>query len=146
EIRSERSPEINLNGGYVHNRSEAQSGIFRSNRTTGYYYGISANFNILNGRDITRRVQNARIDQENADVIYEQTEANLMADLNNTYVAYQNALRLIGLETDNFKLAEESEDIAYERYKLGVANFLELREAQRNAVAAESRLLDAVFN
>src|SRR5690606_27436949 len=95
EIRSERSPEINLNAGYAHNKLEAQSGFLRSNLSNGYYYGISANLTILNGRDITRRVQNAKIGQDNADVIYEQTEANLMANLNNNYIAYQNALRLI---------------------------------------------------
>jgi outer membrane protein TolC len=37
-------------------------------------------------------------------------------------------------------------EIALERYRLGVATPLELREVQRNAVATASRLIDAAYN
>lgn len=146
EIRAERFPEINLNSGYRHNESESQASFANYNNVSGFYYGLSANISIFNGMDISRRIQNSKIQQETSEIIYNQTKSDLLANLNNVFVAYKNSLRLVGLETNNFELARESEDIAYERYKLGVANFLELREAQRNAVAAESRLLNAAYN
>lgn len=146
QIRAERYPELSFNAGYGYNRIQAQSGFLLSNISDGYYYGLIASFNIFNGFDISRRVQNAKINEETAEILYDQVSTNLLAGLNNSYVAYQNAIRLVKLESENLKIAQESEEIAYERYKLGVANFLELREAQRNAVEAESRLLNATFN
>lgn len=145
EIRAERFPEVNLNTGYRYNDSESQVGFASYNVYSGYYYGISASIPILNGMNITRRVQNAKIQQESSEIIYDQTKAALTASLNNFYLSYQNALELLKLETENLQIAKESEDIAYDRYTLGNANFLELREAQRNAVEAESRLIDASY-
>ena len=145
EIRAERFPEINLNTGYRYNDSESQVGFASYNVYSGYYYGVSASIPILNGMNITRRVQNSKIQQESSEIIYDQTKAALTASLNNVYLSYQNALELLKLETENLQIAKESEDIAYDRYTLGNANFLELREAQRNAVEAESRLIDASY-
>ncbi len=146
EIRAERFPEVGLYAGYGYNKIEAQSGFLRSNISDGYYYGLNASINIFNGLDISRRAQNAKINEETAEITTSQMETDLLASLQNAFNAYSNAIRLVKLESENFKIAQESEDIAYDRYKLGNANFLELREAQRNAVEAESRLLNAEYN
>lgn len=145
-IQAERYPTISVNAGYRYRNSETQLGFATTDVRDGYYYGLRGTLNILNGLDISRRTQNARIDQEMAEILYDQLQADLLANLNNRYLAYKNALRLFQLETENLAIAKENESIAYERYRLGNANFLELREAQKNAVEAESRLLDAAYN
>lgn len=146
EIKAERFPEIGVYAGYGYNKIEAQSGFMRRNISDGYYYGVNATINIFNGLDISRRVQNAKINEESIDISQNRLETQLLANLQNTFVAYTNALHLVKLESNNLEIAQESEEIAYDRYRLGNANFLELREAQRNAVEAESRLLNATFN
>lgn len=145
-IKAERYPEINVNAGYKYRNTEAELSFATTDLRSGYYYGLSGRFNILNGFNISRRIQNSKIKQETNQLLYNQLQADLLADLNNYYLAYSNSLRLFQLETQNLQIAKESEEIAYERYKLGNANFLELREAQKNAVEAESRLLDAAYN
>lgn len=145
-IRAERFPEINLNAGYKYRDTKTELGFATTDLRSGYYYGLSGRLNILNGFNINRRIQNSKIEQETNQLLYNQLQANLLASLNNYYLAYQNSLKLFQLETQNLAIAKESEEIAYDRYKLGNANFLELREAQRNAVEAESRLLDASYN
>lgn len=146
EIKAERFPVVDVNAGYVYSNLEARSGFLRTNTSDGYYYGLSATLNIFNGFNINRRIQVAKINEENTELLYQQLETNLLAELNNYYKAYQNSLRLLDLETQNLQLAKENEEIAYERYRLGNSNFLEFREAQRNAVEAESRLIDAAYN
>jgi outer membrane protein TolC len=59
---------------------------------------------------------------------------------------YQNSIDLITLERENLGVARENAEIALERYRLGNSNALELREAQRNAVEAETRMIDAIYN
>jgi outer membrane protein len=66
--------------------------------------------------------------------------------LERTFLSYKNALELIKLETENYKIARQNIDIAFERYKVGNSTAYELREVQRNAVAAETRLIESEFN
>lgn len=145
-IRAERYPRLSINAGYRYRNSETQLGFATTDVRDGYYYGLRGTLPILNGMDIGRRTQNAKIDLETTEVLYHQLQADLMAYLNNRYLAYKNGLKLFQLESENLAIAKENESIAYERYRLGNTNFLELREAQKNAVEAESRLLDAAYN
>jgi len=145
-IRAERYPRLSINAGYRYRNSETQLGFATTDVRDGYYYGLRGTLPILNGMDIGRRTQNAKIDLETTEVLYHQLQADLMAYLNNRYLAYKNGLKLFQLESENLAIAKENESIAYERYRLGNTNLLELREAQKNAVEAESRLLDAAYN
>jgi outer membrane protein TolC len=52
---------------------------------------------------------------------------------------------LINLEEENLTYAQKSLDIALERFELGTINFIELREAQRTFISAQSRLITARY-
>jgi outer membrane protein len=113
---------------------------------TGYNYGLRASINIFDGYNQKRRIQNAKIGQEIANLQEGDLRNQLNTALERTYLSYKNALELIKLETENYKIASQNIDIAFERYKVGNSTSYELREVQRNAVAAETRLIEAEFN
>jgi outer membrane protein TolC len=144
-LRAERFPRLSLTGDYTYSRNEAQVGFALSNRAAGYTYGARVTMNILNGMDQTRRIQNARVQQEIANYRLDELKVQLEADLQRVFNDYKNSLDLIELEQQNLEVARQNIDIALERYKLGVATPLELREVQRNAVATESRLIEAEY-
>jgi outer membrane protein TolC len=75
----------------------------------------------------------------------EDTKNQLIAAIERSYTAYENALNLISLETENYTIAKQNIDIAFDRFKIGIATSYELREVQRNAVAAETRLIEARY-
>jgi outer membrane protein TolC len=54
-------------------------------------------------------------------------------------------LQLVELEVANQNIAKQNVSIANDRYKIGVATPLEFREAQRNLIATQSRLIEAYF-
>lgn len=140
-------PIIDALGGYNYATQNNAAGFgIRTGRTGSFSYGLRATVPILNGFNQRRLVQNAKISQ----IIAEQQEADLLvqtdAALEQTFVNYRNSLRLVDVETQNLSLARQNVDIALERYRIGVATPLELREAQRNAVAVETRLIEAEFN
>ena len=70
---------------------------------------------------------------------------SLIATLERAFVTYENALNLISLETENYAIAKQNIDIAFDRFKVGIATSYELREVQRNAVSAETRLIETKF-
>lgn len=145
EIQRERYPEVSISGGYNFNRSENSGGFISFNETTGFSFGISARINMFDGFNMSRRIQNARISEKNAELSYRDQLLQIESDFLTLFRAYQNSLELVDLEEDSFRNAEEVLDIALERFRLGSISSLEFREAQRTFLQAENRLINAKF-
>jgi outer membrane protein len=146
EIQAERFPIININSSYNYGVRNSDAGFLISNRTSGFTYGASASVNLFNGFNLSRRVQNAKISVLNAELGYEQLQLQLQRDIQTSYTMHQKNIILMDLELANQEVARENAEIALERYRLGVSNSLELREAQRSLVEAETRALTATYN
>lgn len=145
EIRRERYPRLSLNSSYNYNRSENNAGFFRFNEALGFTVGLTARVNIFDGFSINRRLQNAQIEHKNAELAYESDKLRLESEFLAIFRTYENRLELVDLEEENFLNAEETLDIALERFRLGSISSLEFREAQRTFLAAESRLINSRF-
>ena len=145
EIRTERLPSLDLNSAYSRNTSAAESGFLLNRRANGFSFGFSATWNIFNGFNLNRRIQNAKINLETADWALRQNELALQSELEKTYATYKSSLMLYRLETENVEVARENREIAFERYRLGNSTAIEFREAQLNLIQAENRLLDAAY-
>ncbi len=146
EINAERLPTVNFNLGYNFNDRNSDAGFLISNTSKGVNYGFSASWNILNGFDVKRRQQNAKITIESRELEVQDLKQQLEADVRKVFVNYQNSLSLRTLEETNYEIAVENFDIAQERYRLGNSNALELREAQVNLIQAELRKVLAGYN
>lgn len=145
EIRGERFPEISFSSGYSFNRNESGGGFFTFNETVGFSYGLTARVPIFDGFNLNRRIQNAKINQRNAEISRQQERLRLESNFESAYRAYGNAVELVDLEEDNFQNAEQTLDIALERFRLGSISSLEFREAQTTYLQAENRLINAKY-
>lgn len=143
EIQAERYPVISVNLGYGFNRSESEAGFLLSNQVSGLNYGITASIPLFNGLNLNRRIQNARVTQNLQTLRIEQVEHQLQAELAATYTAYQTQLRLLELERDNVAVSQRNLDIARQTYEYGNLSAIEFREAQRNHVETNNRLITA---
>jgi len=146
EIHAERMPVVTLNGGYNYSVRNSDAGFLISNRQSGFTYGASAFLNVFNGNSVNRRSQIAKVQSLNAELEVDQLKLQLESDIKRAYTTHQKNIILMNLENANQEIAKENAEIALERYRLGVSNALELREAQVNAVDAETRALVAAFN
>lgn len=146
--RSLRLPTIGLSGSYGLNQSLQDPVIFGNtvgtNESTrrGFNYGVTLLLPVFNGFEINRQVQNARLNIETSSLLYQQEQNRLQAELARAYSRYNNRLQILELEESNVTLALQNAEIALERYRLGLLNALELREAQRNQLVAKNRLID----
>ncbi len=145
EEQASRYPSLSLDLSYNYVNQENEAGQLRSLTSDGVTYGVTARWNIFNGFNTNRRIQNARIQHQSTLLAMDDLKLQLTGQLRKVYNNYTNSLRLMGLEEANLSVAEENEEIAIARFQLGASNSLELREAQRNLVDANSRLLDAKF-
>ncbi len=146
EIKSERYPVVALTTAYSKGNSSAEVGFAALTRTSGFNYGVTARLNIFNGFNTNRRIQNALVQMESVEYSIADLRLSLEADINKVFNRYITSLDLIDIERQNLEVARENESIALDRYQLGNSTPLELREAQINAVQAESRLINAEFS
>ena len=147
-VRAARFPQIGLISGYgltrnINNAAFAGTVLTTStNQVRGLNYGLTASVPIFDGFNLRRLELNARVVEVQRRLQLDQTSLQLDADAATAFTQYQNYLQLLDLEEANIQLARQNVDIALERYRLGLLTPLALREAQRNELDAETRLLD----
>ncbi|HEY3429418.1 MAG TPA: TolC family protein [Cyclobacteriaceae bacterium] len=149
ERRAERSPIVNFNAAYNFSETNNTQLInpFSSlvNQNNGYNYGLSFSFPILNGFNITRNIQQAKITTNRQQLLYDQQKQTVDINIRNAYVNYDNAKKVLLLEEENILLAKENVTIALESFKRGVATFIELRTAQQSLADGYNRLINARY-
>lgn len=146
ELRRAQLPQLDFNLGYSYSNLESEAGFLFTNQTTGLNYGLSARMNLFDGFNRKREIQNARIQMENAEVQLNDAQSLVNSTLRITYNNFVNRFQLSKLEEENLEVARENSEIALERFRLGVSDALEIREAQTNAVNAEIRYLQSLYD
>jgi outer membrane protein TolC len=146
ELFGVRIPEIGFNVGYNYAKSEAEAGFLLSRQSSGVTYGFSAAWNIFDGFNLNREIQNAKIQTENSELNYDAVKLSLERDLYTIFINYQNNIQLRVMEEANREVARENNEIARERYRVGNSSPLELREAQLNLLEANLRYLNAAYS
>ena len=145
EVAADRYPTIRLNSGYNYSNVNAQAGFFTENRTQGLNYGITASVNIFNGLLQSRREKTAKIQSQAASLSYEAAKLSLETNWNLLLNNYKNNFELLRLERENQIVAKRNIDISIEKYNLGGISSLQLREAQKAFIDANSRYVNALY-
>ena len=145
ELQASRLPILNLNGSYVNNTSNSDAGFLIQNQRQGFNYGGNITINLFSGLTLNRRIQNAKVQQRIQDHSLEQYEIQLQSDIQRAYNTYETNLKLLSIEEKNFQVARENTEIALERFRLGIASYLEFRDAQVNLLTAENRLITSIY-
>jgi outer membrane protein, adhesin transport system len=144
-VISRSYPYLNFSGGYGYNLNSFSQGSVKNQASTGLNYGLTLGVNLFDGNNQRRSIHNSSIERDSKDLMYREVEQGVKADLLSIYSAYNNNLRLISLEEQNFQTAKENLDIALERYKLGSLSGIDLREVQKSLLDARERLISAHY-
>ncbi|MDN3689719.1 TolC family protein [Cyclobacterium jeungdonense] len=145
ELRAQRLPTITLNGSYNDNQLNSDAGFLLSNQQQGINLGATISLNLFSGLSLNRQIQGAKIQINNQRHLMEQYENQMLSDLQRTFNTYENSKRLLEIEKNNYDVAIENADITLDRFRLGITNYLEFRDAQVNRLQAESRLIESLF-
>jgi outer membrane protein TolC len=145
ELRAQRLPTITLNGSYIDNTLNSDAGFLLSNQQQGINLGATISLNLFSGLALNRRIQAAKIQINNQKHLMEQYQNQMLSDLHRTYNTYENSKRLLEIERINYEVAVESSDITLDRFRLGITNYLEFRDAQVSRLQAESRLIESLY-
>lgn len=145
--RAVQYPQVDLLGGYGFNPTDNQAGFgTRRGRNETYSVGVRMVLPLYNGGNLKRQIANARVNERITADLTANQQLQLLSALEQSYQQYRNSLAQLNLEVQNYKIALQNVDIAYDRYRIGNSTFVEFRDVQRNALTAQTRLIDASFN
>ncbi len=144
-IKGARYPVVSLNSGYSRTNSTSPTGFNQKFAANGFTYGVTASLNIFNGFLQRQQERNAKIEIENSTLNLSKTKLDVSSQLLTAYQNYATYLDLVKLEQKNVDIAKENLEITLAKYKLGSIPPLELREAQRNSIDTQNRLIEMEF-
>jgi outer membrane protein TolC len=144
-INAQRLPILSLNSNTLLNKQRSTAGFFLTNQTFGPNIGLGLAIPIFNGNINRTQLKSNSIQEKRQNLQIEQLRLSLQRDLLIAYQEYENAMKIIGIEESNVKLAEENNYISTERFKKLVSNSIELRQAQLSLIEAENRYINAQF-
>ncbi len=145
DAQSQRYPKLNLNAGYNYNQLNSETGYLQYNRSLGPSFGLSLTYPLFDGFNINRTVKNAKVELNTMENYLKDTDLGIHTELYKLYIDYTTNLRIVGIELLNQEVAKENVDVAFEKYRLGSINDIELRETQKKYIDAQYQLLLSQF-
>ena len=138
-------PVVDFSAAYNYNRTSSGAGIVLFNRTVGPQAALNVGLPLFNGFNLQREKKIAKQEVFRQDLFVQRLETSLAARYRTAWRSYDNAIKGLALEQENIKYAQENVMIQQARFRVGVANTLELREAENSYVTALTRLVDAAY-
>jgi outer membrane protein TolC len=135
-------PTLDFNSGYNFSYSSNPATATRAN---GPYWGFAINVPVFNRTRTRTLLQNARLDMENKEWSYQETEKQLLADLALLHNAYESNLLMVDFEQEGAAIAATNLDEALAMYKLGALSGIDFRQFQQSYINAVDRKFSAMY-
>ncbi|MEI7500991.1 MAG: TolC family protein [Bacteroidota bacterium] len=145
QAQSDRYPRLNFTAGYSYNTLNSQTGFLQYNQSYGPSYGFNLTYNLFNGFNVNRAIKNAKIIMNSGEIEVQDSEQMLQAEMRKMDNQFIASLDIVKMQLANVKVAQENVTIAFEKYKLGSINDIELREIQQKLIDAEYQLISSQF-
>lgn len=145
QVRAVRYPLLGVSSGYAFSNSTTPAGFTRTQNVKGLNYGLTASVNLFDGFNQSRRERVAKLQLNGSNIRVSQTQLQVEAQINSLYINFLSGLDLIRLEQSNVEIAKKNLDISLDKYRLGNITPLEVREAQRNYLDAQTRFFSSQY-
>jgi outer membrane protein len=146
EAQSNLYPKIDFNANYGYTQQNSATGFLQFNRSYGPAFGFNLTYNIFNGFNVTREIKNAKISLNSGEIQVKDNEQQIRLELIQLHNDYLSNQEIVRLQLTNVDVAKENVNVAFEKYKLGSINDIELREIQQKQIDAEYQLILSTFD
>lgn len=144
-VRAQQMPSLNFNSGYTYNRSKTTAGFLLLNQSNGLNFGLNASVPLFAGFNMKRQYQNAKLNLRSAELLNQKQQLEVQAQLNTVYVQYSRNKELLALQRENVLTAKLAMEVAMDKFRIGTANLLEVKNAQQNLLNAENRMIEVIL-
>jgi outer membrane protein TolC len=146
ETKSLTYPTLRASTGFNYNSNKSAAGFILLNESYGPFLGVNLSIPIYNGGANKRAIKNAAINTKNSKIQLQNTEQNLTTELFKTYQSYKNSLKQTPIEIQNFEMSQSLLNLVMQKYQLGQATMVDVKQAQQSFETAGFRLVSLRFN
>ncbi len=145
ETSALRHPTLRANTGYNFNSSQSAAGFALLNQSFGPFIGLNLGIPIYNGGVNKKQQQIASINTRNARLQYDNALFDLETGVVRTYQSYQSNLQQYQAQIKNFRLSAELLDLVLNRFSLGQATIIDVKQAQVSFETEGFRLVNLSY-
>ena len=146
EINSQRLPSINFNTGYLFTQNNSKAGLQLFNRSYGPTVGLNATIPIFNGGMVKKQQESSAVNIAIQQIQLDQIKNELDSKILTAYKNFDYATKMLKLNEENVKVAQENVQITLERYRLNQSNSIEIKQAQGSYEDALYNVILARYN
>jgi outer membrane protein len=146
EINSQRLPSINFNTGYLFTQNNSKAGLQLFNRSYGPTVGLNATIPIFNGGMVKKELESSAVNIAIQQIQLDQIKNELDSKILTAYKNFDYATKVLKLNEENVKVAQENVQITLERYRLNQSNSVEIKQAQGSYEDALYNVILARYN
>ena len=146
--KSAQYPSISMNAGYDYTKGwyDLPEPDHYDSYSFDYYANFTLSFNLFNGGNTRRDIQQAGIDEQIGRIETQEMTQTLDNLLVNQYELYDIRKQLLEVADVNLQSAELNLEIATEKYRNGTINSFNFRDVQLIYLNAASRKLNAIYD
>ena len=146
ETKALMYPTLRANTGFNYNSNKSAAGFILLNESYGPFLGFNLSIPIYAGSTSKRAYKNAQINTVSAKIQYDNTAQDLATELFKTYQNYQNSLKQTPTEIQNYAMSDALLTLVMDKFKLGQATIVDVKQAQQSFETAGFRLTSLRFS
>ncbi len=146
ETTALRYPSLRANTGYNFSSNKSAAGFSLLNQSYGPFAGLNLSIPIYNGSATRRQEQAAAINTRNARIQKDNLVLSLETGAVRTFQSYSNALQQLQTEQENYLLSKQLLDLVLQRFQLGQATIIDVKQAQQSFENAGFRLVNLNYS
>lgn len=144
-LRAGYIPKVDLSGGYAANNTQSNGGAFLVSESYGFNARASLSWDLFDGGRTHTQVQNAKIVELNAKEQTYNQEINLMREVSNAFINYENSIFIMEAEKKNIETNNLNFDYSRGQFVLGQITSIDYRKAQVDLQESINRFNDAKY-
>jgi outer membrane protein TolC len=146
ETKALMYPTLRANSGFNYNSNKSAAGFILLNESYGPFLGFNLSIPIYAGSTSKRAYKNAQINTVSAKIQYDNTAQDLATELFKTYQNYQNSLKQTPTEIQSYEMSDALLTLVMDKFKLGQATIVDVKQAQQSFETAGFRLTSLKFS
>jgi len=145
ETRALMYPTLRASTGYNYNSNQSEAGFSLLNETYGTFLGVNLSIPLYAGGASKKTYKNAKINTASANTQYENAVAKMSTNVTKTYQSYQTSVKQLPTETENYKMSQALLNLIMQKFQLGQATIVDVKQAQQSFENAGFRLVSLVY-
>jgi outer membrane protein TolC len=145
ETRALMYPTLRASTGYSFSSNQSDAGFSLLNENYGPFVGVNLSIPLYAGNASKKNLQNARTNTKIAQIQSDNSKQDVMTNAYKTFASYQNSIRQLPTEKENYAMSQALLELVMQKYKVGQATMVDVKQAQQSFENAGFRWVSLLY-